>query len=81
MKHSIFSKNKTTRQEQIFLLLMIVTSLVIGVLLVVCTPNIKLIAHNQLVVLGVILIITGVMFIPSLAWMLFNKDSGDNKNE
>lgn len=60
----IFSHDKATAKDELTLLVFVATCLILGVVGVILQPSVSL------TVFGVLLLITGVMFIPSIIWRL-----------
>lgn len=60
----IFSNDKTTAKDELVLMIFVAICLVLGVVGVILQPSVSL------TVFGVLLLVTGVMFIPSIVWRL-----------
>lgn len=71
MKFSLFRNNKTTFKDELVLELIVSVSLAIGTLLVVTAPSVWIIQSSTTKVFGVLWIMVGVMFLPSLIYRLF----------
>lgn len=68
MKVSIFSNDKSTAMDEIILTICVLVAIMIGVLLVVFKPSLWIISSNNSVVFGVLCIVAGVIFIPSILY-------------
>lgn len=71
MKFSLFRNDKTTFKDELVLELIVSVSLAIGTLLVVTAPSVWIIQSSTTKVFGVLWIMVGVMFLPSLIYRLF----------
>ena len=60
----IFSHDKATAKDEVTLLVFVAICLILGVVGVILQPSVSL------TVFGVLLLVTGVMFIPSIVWRL-----------
>lgn len=60
----IFSNDKTTAKDEITLCIFDVIMLIIGVVLICLQVN------SSITVFGVLALVTGIMFIPSIVWRL-----------
>ena len=60
----IFNNDKTTAKDEVVLMIFVAICLIIGIVGVICQYN------TSTTVFGVLCIVTGVMFIPSIAWRL-----------
>lgn len=60
----IFSNDKTTAKDELVLMIFVAICLIIGVVEVIWQYN------TSTTVLGVLCIVTGVMFIPIIVWRL-----------
>lgn len=60
----IFSNDKTTAKDEVVLMIFVAICILIGIVGVICQYN------TSTTVFGVLCIVTGVMFIPSIAWRL-----------
>lgn len=60
----IFNNDKNTAKDEVVLMIFVAICLIIGIVGVICQYN------TSTTVFGVLCIVTGVMFIPSIAWRL-----------
>lgn len=60
----IFNNDKTTAKDEVILMIFVVICILIGIVGVIWQYN------TSTTVFGVLCIVTGVMFIPSIAWRL-----------
>lgn len=60
----IFSNDKTTAKDEVVLMIFVAICLIIGIVGVICQYN------TSITVFGVLCIVIGVMFIPSIVWRL-----------
>ena len=60
----IFSNDKTTAKDELVLMIFVAICILIGVVEVIWQYN------TSITVFGVLCIVTGVMFIPSIVWRL-----------
>lgn len=74
MKFSIFKNDKSTVKDEIILLLIVLAFMAIGIIFIITTPSFWLIDKNDTLVFGVLMLITGVMFIPSLIYRFTTND-------
>ena len=74
MKFSLFKNDKSTYLDELFLALFIIVTAGCGVALFIIRPEVLFIKQTESTVFGVLLIITGVMFIPGLIYRLFTND-------
>lgn len=74
MKFSLFRNDKTTNKDEFILLGIIAAFLAAGIALLVLRPSFWIIGQSFSLGLGVILTITGIMFIPGLIYRFMNND-------
>lgn len=60
----IFSNDKITAKDEVVLMIFVAICILIGIVGVICQYN------TSTTVFGVLCIVTGVMFIPSIVWRL-----------
>lgn len=80
MKISIFSNDKTTMKDEIILSIVILTSFILGVLLIVFRPSIWIIRSNDSVVFGALLVMFFVIMLPIIMYR-FATNNKTNKEE
>lgn len=66
MKDFLFHNDRSTRKDELYLLLFIVACIGSGILIYVFAPSNWVIPESTIKVFGVIWILAGVMFIPGL---------------
>lgn len=66
MKDFLFHNDKSTKKDELYLLLFIITCIAVGALIYVFAPSTWIIPESTIKVFGVIWILAGVMFIPGL---------------
>lgn len=66
MKDFLFHNDKSTKKDELYLLLFIVASIGAGILSYVFAPTNWIIPESTIKVFGVIWILTGAMFVPGL---------------
>ena len=74
MKDFLFHNDKSTRKDEMLLLLFILICLTVGVLLYAFAPVNWIIPESTIKVFGVIWILTGVMFVPGLIERLIHNE-------
>lgn len=77
MKFGLFRNDKTTFKDELVLALIVSISLAVGILLVVTAPSVWVIRSSTTRVFGVLWIMVGIMFLPSLIYRLFTNDPKD----
>lgn len=70
MKFSLVENDESTVVDEIILAIIIVISITVGVLLVVFRPYFWIFEQSAIVVIGILFVLFGVMFIPSLIYRL-----------
>ncbi len=70
MKFSIVENDKSTYWDEVILALIIVGFVVLGIVICAIKPSVWIIDANTSFVFGVLMIVTGVMFIPGLIYRL-----------
>lgn len=75
MKMSILKNDKSTFWDEVILFLFVAIALAGGICLLVYRPSFWIIASKNIVILGVLLIILSVMFIPSLLYRVMKNDT------
>ena len=79
MKFSLFENDKSTCADEIILGLIVLISAICGILLIVFRPEFLFISLNIMVVIGVMLLIVAIMFLPGLVYRLMTNDKKTNK--
>lgn len=79
MKFSLFENDKSTYADEIILGLIVLISAICGILLIVFRPEFLFISSNIMVVIGVMLLIVAIMFLPGLVYRLMTNDKKTNK--
>lgn len=74
MKFSLIENDKSTVWDEVILGLIILVCLAVGILLIVLKPSFWVIEESITVVTGAMLVMTGVLFLPSLIYRLFTND-------
>lgn len=74
MKFSLFKNDKSTVKDEFVLLGIIMICLASGIALFISRPSFWIIGQTFFVGAGVLLILTGVMFIPCLIYRFLNND-------
>ena len=74
MKFSLVENDKSTVMDEVILAIIIFICLVAGVLLIVLRPAFWIFEQSVMVVIGIMFVIFGVMFIPSLIYRLITND-------
>lgn len=75
MKFSIFKNDKSTIKDEIILLLIILFFMTLGITLMVTKPSFWFIDENDTLVFGILMLITGVMYIPGWIYRLMENDT------
>lgn len=79
MKLSIFSNDKTTAKDEMILSLFTLACMVLGIMLIVYKPTLWIISASNFVVLGVLLLMIAIMFIPCILYRLSTNHKESNK--
>lgn len=74
MKFSLFENDKSTYWDEVILGVMVVSSLIIGITLIVIRPAFWIISATATTIAGVFITLFGVMFLPILIYRLFHND-------
>lgn len=74
MKFSLMENDKSTVMDELILGLISIGCLVLGILLIVFRPDFWVIEQNISIVTGVLIVMTGVMFVPCLIYRLLTND-------
>ena len=74
MKRFLIQNDKSTIKDELYLFLFILLCILIGILLFLFAPYDWVIPDSAIKLFGVLLIITGAMFIPGLIYRLFSND-------
>lgn len=68
MKFNLIENDETAVVDEIILAIIIIASIAVGVLLVVFRPCFWIFEQSAMVVIGILFLLFGVMFIPSLIY-------------
>lgn len=79
MKFSIFKNDKSTMKDEIILLLIVLFFMTIGIALMVTKPSFWFIDGTDTLVFGVLMLITGIMYIPGLIYRFMENDTEKKK--
>ena len=71
---NIFKNDKTTVKDEIYLGLFILSFIVLGAIICYFKPSFFIISESTSLVFGILLIVIGVIFVPSLVYRLFTND-------
>lgn len=74
MRNFLFHNDKSKVKDELFLMLFIVICIALGILLYIFAPTEWIINNTTIKMFGILLIITGVMFIPGFIYRLFTND-------
>lgn len=74
MKFSLFENDKSTVKDEIILTLIVIVCLAVGILLIVMKPSIGFITQSITAVLGVMLVLAAVMYIPGLIYRFMTNE-------
>lgn len=70
MKFNLVKNDETTVVDEIILAIIIVVCIAAGVLLIVFRPCFWIFEQSAIVIIGILFVLFGVMFIPSLIYRL-----------
>ena len=70
MKFSLFTNDKTTIRDEIYLFIFIIACICVGAMLIIFAPSFWLISSAHTKSFGVLWVLVGVMFIPGLIYRL-----------
>lgn len=79
MKLSLFTNDKSTDKDEFALLGFIVTCILAGIVLLIIKPEFWIVDQMLTVSFGVLLILTGIMFIPGLIYRFMTNDKENIK--
>lgn len=74
MKFSFFKNDKTTIKDELLLLGFILICLAAGITLLITRPSVWIIDQTLTFGFGIILVLTGVMFVPGLIYRFMTND-------
>ncbi len=74
MKFSFFKNDKSTYWDEIILVIITLAVLIGGILLVVYKPVFWIVSENISMCMGLLLILTAVMYFPGIIYRLFHND-------
>ncbi len=74
MKFSLFKNDKSTVKDELVLLGLILICLAAGIALLVTRPSVWIMDQTFFFGLGILLVATGVMFIPGLIYRFLTND-------
>lgn len=74
MKLSLFKNDKSTVKDEIILSFIVLGFIAAGILLIIARPSFWLIRESDTAVLGMLLTLAGVMYIPGLLYRFMTND-------
>lgn len=79
MKFSLFKNDKSTTKDEFLLLGFIVLLILAGTVLLITKPAFWVVDQTAVALLGLILVLTGAMFIPGLIYRFLSNDKKTKK--
>ena len=75
MKFSLFKNDKSTVKDEILLGLIIAAFILLGVLICIFNPSFFIISKSVSFVFGILMIVSGVILLPSLLYRLMTNNT------
>lgn len=74
MKFSMFKNDKSTYWDEVILGIIILVTIGLGLALIIIQPAFWFITGNDMTIIGIMLVLIGVMFLPGFVYRLFHND-------